>query len=188
MDTTRILENAELDEARRTILREAVSRFNNELMDDGREEDASPRPHQASTQGSRIVRTIVGGCSSRPLPTRRTSVPQGTLSTLETTRSSSTLPSRRPGPPRHHIFRRAGRYSPHNILRPAKIALCRSCVLHYAVGHATDQRPPHDRRTDLQAPRAPTGQRPTRSGPPARVGCGGGGPTGALRGCGEVPP
>ena len=34
MDTTRILENAERDEARRTILREAVSRFNNELMDD----------------------------------------------------------------------------------------------------------------------------------------------------------
>ncbi len=34
MDTTRILENAERDEARRTVLREAVSRFNNELMDD----------------------------------------------------------------------------------------------------------------------------------------------------------
>lgn len=34
MDTTRILENAERDEARRTILREAVSRFNHELLDD----------------------------------------------------------------------------------------------------------------------------------------------------------
>ncbi len=34
MDTTRILENAERDEARRTILREAVDRYNNELMDD----------------------------------------------------------------------------------------------------------------------------------------------------------
>ena len=34
MDTTRILEKAERDEARRTILREAVTRFNNELLDD----------------------------------------------------------------------------------------------------------------------------------------------------------
>ncbi len=34
MDTTRILENAERDEARRTILREAIDRFRHELMDD----------------------------------------------------------------------------------------------------------------------------------------------------------
>jgi Lhr-like helicase len=34
MDTKTILENAERDEARRTILREAIDRFNHELMDD----------------------------------------------------------------------------------------------------------------------------------------------------------
>jgi mannitol-1-phosphate/altronate dehydrogenase len=34
MDTTRILENAERDEARRAILREAIDRFNNELLPD----------------------------------------------------------------------------------------------------------------------------------------------------------
>lgn len=37
MDTNTVaqrLENAERDEARRTILREAVARFNHELMDD----------------------------------------------------------------------------------------------------------------------------------------------------------
>jgi hypothetical protein len=34
MDTRTILQNAERDEARRVILREAIDRFNNELMDD----------------------------------------------------------------------------------------------------------------------------------------------------------
>ena len=34
MATTRILQDALTDEVKRTILREAVTRFNNELMDD----------------------------------------------------------------------------------------------------------------------------------------------------------
>jgi hypothetical protein len=34
MDTTRILENGKRDEVKRTILRESVNRFNNELLDD----------------------------------------------------------------------------------------------------------------------------------------------------------
>ncbi len=34
MDTKRILRGAVRDEARRTVLREATERFNNELMDD----------------------------------------------------------------------------------------------------------------------------------------------------------